>query len=511
MKINKLSLNYQRSISKLQRAGRIKQINHLLSELGKIKEYPDICFDDVHIDSKKVGEYITFKLIDPKLITSLVYLFSANKEADTFCLPRITRNFLNSKDVKINTILSDLNWKFLCFKYSSYMIIQAFKFVFSNATLPKMNEGVVDLYLHKVPSRSLYSTKKYPYLKTALLFFSQRKNLNKITFSLIDNEKIDFDERAIITSFPFWGFSLKQKAIILLFAVKLFIASLANMIFGSGLLSFLSHEILMKKKAQLVDARSIAKEYVFTNSFIAYYPAWMETLESRGAHSLLYFYSLHCLPYVKKGKKSDWHFWYSNISWPNILLWDQEFNHQISEVMTHNLSIELSTLISLTDKDVSLPESSFDIVVFDIYPVRKSKRIEYGVVDSYIDDDFYISFLKKIINAAEQTNKTIIYKTKRSSVPSLSKRASKYLASFISHPLVTVVDPDVAAYRIIKNCTGVISIPFTSTAKIAEHLKKPSIYFDPTGEYNKVQEASLGIEIINNKASLIQWMKLLGK
>lgn len=509
MKINKLSLNYQRTLSELQKAGRIKQINHLLSELGKINEYPDICFDDVIIDSKKVGEYIISRLIDPKLITSLVYSFSANKKANTFCLPRITRNYINSKDVKINTILSALKWKSLCFKYSSYMIIQAFKFVFSNATTPKTNEGVVDLYLHKVSSRSLFSTTKYPYLKTALSFFSERKKLNKITFSLIDNEKVDFDKRAINTAFPFWGFSLKQKATILFFAVKLFISSLLNIIFGSGLLSFLSHEIVMKKMAQLVDARCIAREYAFPNSYISYYPAWMEKLEERGARSFLFFYSLHCLPYVKNGKKSDWHFSYSNISWPNFILWDQKFSNVISEVFIDKSSVEILMPISLTDKDVSLPEGYFDIVVFDVFPVRKANQIEYGIVTSFMDDDFYISFLNKIIKAAELTNRTILYKTKRSATISLSKRVSKCLASFISHPLVTVVDPDVAAHRIIKNCSGVISIPFTSTAKIAEQLKKPSIYYDPSGEYDTVQQASLGIEIINNEVSLIRWMKLL--
>lgn len=55
MKINKLALNYQRLLLRLQREGLITQINCLLSKLGKVKEYPDICFDDVKIDKKGWG------------------------------------------------------------------------------------------------------------------------------------------------------------------------------------------------------------------------------------------------------------------------------------------------------------------------------------------------------------------------------------------------------------------------------------------------------------------------
>lgn len=128
--------------------------------------------------------------------------------------------------------------------------------------------------------------------------------------------------------------------------------------------------------------------------------------------------------------------------------------------------------INLTNKTVSsLPEGSFDIVVFDILPVRTAKQIEFGVFNAFMDNDFYVSFLNKIIKVAEQTNKTIIYKTKRCAVRWFSKRVDKYLESFTSHPLVTAVNPDVAAHLIIKNYSGRISILFTSMAKIVAHLK----------------------------------------
>lgn len=115
---------------------------------------------------------------------------------------------------------------------------------------------------------------------------------------MADNEKVDFDECALETPCIFWGFSLKQKTRIF-FTLRLFIGSLVNIIFGSGLLCFLSHEILMKKVDRLVNDSFIAKEYGFPNSFISYYPAWMETLEARGGRSVLFFYSSNCLPYVK--------------------------------------------------------------------------------------------------------------------------------------------------------------------------------------------------------------------
>lgn len=506
MKINKEALRYLRSLSKLQREGDLNKINQTLTDLGKFDKYPTVCFGDVELASNKVGQYVVFKLLNPTLITSLVNCYASTNESGTFCLPKISRNFLILKGIKISELSSGFRWKLLCLKYLFFMIITSFIFVFSSKTSQNKNHGQFDLYLHKVPPNSLYSIKQYPNLKTVLSAFSQRNKLKKLAVCTTDVKKIDFDERVINTPFHFWGFSLKQKIIVLFFSFKLFASSVLDLLFGSGFLSFLSYEILMKRMAQLVDTHCIAREYAFPNSFITYYPAWMETLETRGARPILFFYSLHCLPFVKNGVRSDWHFLYSNISWPYILVWDKKFGQAIAEVWEQNPLVEISQPISLSDKDVALPEECFDVALFDVFPVRKSLLRNFGIVTLVIDDDYYVKFLNQILNAAVLSGKTIVYKSKRSSSVGLSKKVSKCLENFVSHQLVTVIESDISAHRVIENCYGVVSIPFTSTAVIAEKFQKASIYFDPSGEYKENQTATLGTPIVNNETVLVDWM-----
>ena len=65
-------------------------------------------------------------------------------------------------------------------------------------------------------------------------------------------------------------------------------------------------------------------------------------------------------------------------------------------------------------------------------------------------------------------------------------------------------DPLHAPEDLIPYADLVISMPYTSTALVARHLKKPSVFYDATGRltdslYNDV-------EIISSQSSLESWM-----
>ena len=53
-------------------------------------------------------------------------------------------------------------------------------------------------------------------------------------------------------------------------------------------------------------------------------------------------------------------------------------------------------------------------------------------------------------------------------------------------------------------------MPFTSTASMAKHMGKPSVYYDPTNKSLLMQKNDLathGIEIINDPMVLKEWLK----
>ena len=52
-----------------------------------------------------------------------------------------------------------------------------------------------------------------------------------------------------------------------------------------------------------------------------------------------------------------------------------------------------------------------------------------------------------------------------------------------------------------------ISLPFTSTGYLGLYLKKPSIYYDPTGLVNYPNPDANNVEIITGKNNLKQWIE----
>ena len=68
------------------------------------------------------------------------------------------------------------------------------------------------------------------------------------------------------------------------------------------------------------------------------------------------------------------------------------------------------------------------------------------------------------------------------------------------------IDPSIPAELIIAKAKAVISMPFTSTALVAKHLGKPSIFYDPSGLVLKDDPAAHGVMVINNKVDLIDWL-----
>ena len=68
------------------------------------------------------------------------------------------------------------------------------------------------------------------------------------------------------------------------------------------------------------------------------------------------------------------------------------------------------------------------------------------------------------------------------------------------------ISPDYSAVDLIKKCSAVISMPFTSTALIGKHLNIPSVYYDPFGLVMKDDRAAHGVPIIIGKEALTDWL-----
>ena len=71
----------------------------------------------------------------------------------------------------------------------------------------------------------------------------------------------------------------------------------------------------------------------------------------------------------------------------------------------------------------------------------------------------------------------------------------------------TSIDPGIDALNIIQQTKACISMPFTSTALIAKHEGKPSVFYDPSGITQADDRAAHGIPILVSIDELQQWVE----
>ena len=87
------------------------------------------------------------------------------------------------------------------------------------------------------------------------------------------------------------------------------------------------------------------------------------------------------------------------------------------------------------------------------------------------------------------------------------KEYMQNLKKLKKQPNYIEIDPDLSATQVIKQAKACISMPFTSTALIAKHEGKPSVFYDPSGITQADDRAAHGIPILVSIDELQQWVE----
>lgn len=288
------------------------------------------------------------------------------------------------------------------------------------------------------------------------------------------------------------------------------IRSFFLLILGKWWNVLLLRDSFYSKIINLNKGKGIAVHYLFHNSNWIYRPLWTYTAEKYNSQIYFYFYSTNIERFKKANKSNRIANSWDLISWSNFLVWDQYQADFIHKVSKHSVKIEIVGPISFVFSEVThieVPENT--IAVFDVQPVRSVYYESLG-----LDQDFYVPeitniFLTDVFESVSSTQLHIAFKKKRN----IGKLAhSKYVNELkrISKLFVFFnIDPSIPAELIIAKSKAVISMPFTSTALLGKAIGKPSVFYDPSGLVIKDDPAAHGIEVINNKTDLVEWLKNL--
>ena len=284
--------------------------------------------------------------------------------------------------------------------------------------------------------------------------------------------------------------------------------SIFDVIRGRWWHSLILNQSILSKQVVLTDPSRLAKEYLFHNSSQTYRPLWTYGAEKLGSEIVLYFYSTNIEGFkTEDGYKSATYAWRC-MTWPRYLVWDKPQADFLRRACWSKSVIEIVGSIWFSDTgEFSIPKSEDTIAVFGVTPHRISRRCIYGDDDEYYSPNNCIAFLDQVFVAAGSANYNCFFKMKRNPGAFIDKNYARFIEKRSKNSSIINLNPEVAAHRVIKASSIVISMPFTATAHIARELGKPSCFYDATGLLHADDRAAHGIPIINNQKALLEWIK----
>jgi polysaccharide biosynthesis PFTS motif protein len=151
------------------------------------------------------------------------------------------------------------------------------------------------------------------------------------------------------------------------------------------------------------------------------------------------------------------------------------------------------------------------IAVFDIEPHRKATTFGISTVYEY----YYAApavhkrFLEDIHAALRHAGLSMALKSKRYLAGNRDKSYMSFMRRFAEEPGVVIASPELAAPRLMRQCLGAISAPFSSTALYFRDEGYLSIYYDPLSLLDKNDPGAHGIPILAGRSELIKWAELV--
>lgn len=274
------------------------------------------------------------------------------------------------------------------------------------------------------------------------------------------------------------------------------------------------HPLLLREASVAAMTRihhpdTLAREYLFHNTNAIYRPLWTYEVEVKGLLVSFYFYSTNNEPFKRHNgypvQTGSW----QTMSWPRYLVWD-EYQADFVRRAIGEASIRVAGPIwfQCSSKELpGLPGNS--VAVFDVQPHRASRYRTLGLPDEYYTPRVANQFLRDIVSVAAEFGSPITLKRKRQIGRLLHRSYATVVAQLSERGECVLVDPDINAVRLIEASAAVISMPFTSPALLAQHVGKPSIYYDPLGFVQKDDRAAHGVPVISGMSELRRWFQQL--
>ena len=462
-----------------------------------------------------VRQFILQRFIGIDFNKEILATIADKKKKFVYPLPKEWLNILQLNGINTNNLICNLFWYYQVFKFwliacyeLMYQIIVSFNFIISSSPKSVANFIHFDsLGIENIPTKSgsfdygIFSWYSNKYDTKNIEYFTHTVPVKN---EIILNDKI----KTKYLSRPFYPI-LTFSSLLIFFYNSIFriMISFFLVFKGEWWNALLLRDSMFSKIIDLNQNAGIAKRYIFNNSKWIYRPLWTYTAEKHNSEIFFYFYSTNIERFKAESKTTPICNSWNLMSWSNYIVWDNYQADFIKNVSIFPYKLDVAGpvyFVFANEVDIDIENNS--IAVFDIQPVKSTFYESLGISKEYYVPEVANPFLNDVFESITTLNYPIAFKRKRN----IGKLAHyKYVSEInrISKEYHFLnIDPSIPAELIIAKAKAVISMPFTSTALVAKHLGKPSIFYDPSGFVVKDDPAAHGIMVINNKVDLMDWL-----
>lgn len=290
-------------------------------------------------------------------------------------------------------------------------------------------------------------------------------------------------------------------------ACALFIGAALRWICGNWHAPYLLSAALEHKYFDQV--KNPARQYIYSNSEFAIRPFWTYGAELKGSQIIQYFYSsnVNCF-YKGQIEDSSPPPGYIAMSWPHYWVADEDQKTFLRDNCQISETIDVVGVIDFTDSDEALPSiPPHSIALFDISPFDIKHVAGMALIAPYYTPEILMNYLRDVLECARATGVHIVWKQKRDIPAELLSDAYMNIVNELNHdPNIIHIPSGISARRVLESVDACISIPFTSTAILANEMGRASVYYDPLSCLDYTKNLSRGLPIIKGKKSLLEWM-----
>jgi polysaccharide biosynthesis PFTS motif protein len=470
-----------------------------LNNVGALKGFP--CKHDFNAELS-IRQFLTVRALGYSFNKAILYSIGANKPL-RYPLPKEWRSALIKQEVQVDRLSCALLWQRYVFLLWVYGVIQGLKSIIYLINSKKILREYVffyDIEKDSLPTNS----KAYNIVNWYLKWKGGVKNIDTIAHSAPNVSDYKYNNLQVFYIDGLPNLEGIQIARYFFLQVYLIFYSLL-LIFIKPYSAILLSELLKLLRVNLANDKELAGDYLFHSSGSFYRPIWTYAAENKGSRILFYFYSTNTENFKTE---AGYPVQYPRhlMSWSHYLVWDKFQTDFLKRFGHHKSTIEEVGPIWYSSIDSVTDISPNSIAVFDVTPINEDVYVTLGLVSEYHIPKIANQFLGDIYSVLEKNDLIMVHKIKRKNKKA-HKEYMQNLKKLKKQPNYIEIDPGLGATQVIKQAKACISMPFTSTALIAKHEGKPSVFYDPSGITQADDRAAHGIPILVSIDELQQWVE----